>query len=486
MNTGRSISALSLTAEKAARLLHEKEISPSELCDIFLLQIKEKEPSVGAFLTVCEEDARSFAQKADTAIKNGTAYPLTGIPFALKDNICTKGIRTTCASRMLESFVPPYDATVARILKDQNAVLLGKLNMDEFSMGSTGENSALGRTVNPIDTSRVAGGSSGGPAAAVAAGEALFALGSDTGGSIRLPCSFCGAVGMSPTYGTVSRYGLIAFASSLDRIGPVTKTVRDNAFVLSELCKKDPLDSTSVGIGDCNLLCSIEDGVSGMHLAVPRELTEDLSPEVREAFGKAVSALEGLGASIDMISLRSAKHALGAYYIISSAEASSNLARYDGVRYGYRSGEVSSLDSFYKRNRSDSLGKEVQGRILLGTRVLSADCYADYYKKAMITAAKVKDEFDLLFSKYDAVISPTSPTVAPLLDTASEDRLRTYQNDIFTVLASIAGIPALSLPCKRKEGELPVGIQIMGRAFDERRLYRIGYALEAETEGCGI
>jgi len=474
----------SLSLERAASLLSRGEISSRELTEAYVQRTETEDNGVGAYITFCAKAAIEQADSADRAIKAGSAFPLTGIPYALKDNICTRGVRTTCASKMLEGFIPPYDATVSQILNEQNAVLLGKTNMDEFSMGSSTENSALKRTVNPINEFHVPGGSSGGSAAAVAAREASFALGSDTGGSVRLPSSFCGVVGMMPTYGTVSRYGLIAFASSLDRIGPITRSVRDNACVLSELCVKDMRDSTSVGISDRELLRGADNGVKGMHLAIPTELFgDDISSDVRAAVENAARIYEKCGASVDLISVPSVSLALSAYYIISSAEASSNLARYDGVRYGYRSECGESLDAVYKNTRSYALGDEVKRRIMLGTHVLSSGYRDEYYKKALSAKAEVRADFDLLFTKYDALLSPVYPTSAPLLGTLEEDRKQQYRNDALTVPASIAGTPALSLPCGKDKSGLPIGLQIMGGAFSERKLYRIGYTLECETKG---
>ena len=475
----------SLSAIKAASLLKERQISSQELTLSYIERIEKTDADIGAFITVCREHAFASAAKADEAIKNNDVSPLCGIPFALKDNICTDGIRTTCASRMLEDFIPPYDAFVAKALKNQNAVLLGKTNLDEFSMGSFTENSALKKTVNPLDSKRAVGGSSGGSAAAVCAREAVFSLGSDTGGSVRLPASFCGVVGMAPTYGAVSRNGLIAFASSLDRIGPITKTIKDNAFVLSEIARKDPLDPTSVGLCENDLLNNIEKGVAGMKFAIPQELFGDnVSKDIKEAMIRAVSTYEKLGASVDTVSIPSISHALSAYYVISSAEASANLSRYDGIRFGARK-EGDTLEEIYQNTRSSMLGSEVKRRIMLGTFILSEGYYDQYYKKAVAVKERLREEFKVIFSKYDALLSPIYPSSPPLCGSNTIDPESVYKNDSFTVPSSIVGLPALTLPCGKDSIGLPVGIQIIGKAFSEKKLYRIGFALKSEiTEAC--
>lgn len=469
-----------LSIEKAARLLRERRISARELTEAHLSAIEENDEKIGAYLTVCKETALMAAEDADSAPASGGAYSLRGIPYALKDNICTRSIRTTCASRMLSDFIPPYNAFVVELLNRESAVMLGKTNMDEFSMGSFCENSAFMTTRNPLSFDRVPGGSSGGSAAAVASGMAMFALGSDTGGSVRLPAAFCGIVGMMPTYGAISRNGLIAFASSIDRIGPLTRTVKDNATVFSLLAKKDYGDSTSVGVDNNDMLSGIEDGVSGMRFAIPREmLSEDVSEEIRSAVLNAAETLKKLGAHIDTISLPCIEKALSAYYIISSAEASSNLARYDGVRYGYRSVSSDSTEAFYKKNRSEAFGDEVKRRIILGTHVLSEDQKNSYYCAAMSAREHVKREFEKAFDRFDALLAPVYPKLPPLIGEVSPKDECVYKNDALTVPASIAGIPSVTLPCGVCEG-LPVGIQIMGKQFSERKLYRIAYALERE------
>lgn len=468
----------SLTLTDAADLLKSRKISSVELTDAYLDNIEKNDPDISAYITVCRESARLSALSADNAINCGKISLLTGIPYALKDNLCTSGIRTTCASKMLKDFIPPYNATVYDTLRKENAVLLGKTNMDEFSMGSSTENSFFGRTKNPIDTSRIPGGSSGGSAAAVAANEALFAIGSDTGGSVRQPAALCGVVAMNPTYSAISRYGLIAFASSLDRVGTITKNVKDNAYLLSRLCKKDEKDSTNIGITQ-DLLLGIDSGVSNMHLAVIENLLSHASEDVKNAVLSSARTLEKLGAMVDMISFSDIELALSAYYIISSAEASSNLARYDGIRYGERFDNSDSLEEYFKASRSNALGDEVKRRIIIGTQLLTGEFREKYYKKALSAKQRIKESFLDIFKKYDAILSPTYPTVAPKADDLSSSSV--YENDIMTVPQSVAGIPSLTLPCSLDKNGLPIGIQISGAPFSEQTLYRIGYALESEV-----
>ena len=471
----------SLSVIEAAALLKSRSISSRELTEAYLKKTEKNDEGIRAYITVCKNRALLCADKADETLRIGEFAPLCGIPYALKDNICTKGLPTTCASKLLENFIPPYDAFVAEELNFQNAVLLGKTNLDEFGMGSSTENSAFFKTSNPLDKKRSPGGSSGGSAAAVCSDEAAFALGSDTGGSVRLPSAFCGIVGMAPTYGAVSRNGLIAFASSLDRIGPMTKNVKDNAFVLSQICKKDVNDPTSVGISDSNLLFETEKGVSKMRLAIPEELFSDsVSADIKREITKAAETYEKLGARVDYVSMPSIRHALSAYYIISSGEASANLSRYDGIRFGKRAGGKA-LDEIYKNTRSAFLGDEVKRRIILGTFILSAGYCDKYYKKALAVKERLKQEFDALLSVYDAIISPVYPSSAPIMGKSGLSLEEVYKNDAFTVPSSIAGLPSLTLPCGKDDLGLPVGIQIIGKAFSESKLYRIGFALESEV-----
>ena len=464
-----------------AMALNKKEYSSLELTRAFLQNIKH---DIGAYITVCEEKALSDAKRADELLAKGKNISyLCGIPFAAKDNLCTKGIRTTAASRMLENYIPPYDATVISRLYSQGAVLLGKANMDEFAMGSSTETSALKITRNPLDISRVSGGSSGGSAAAVAANEAVFSLGSDTGGSVRQPAAFCGLVGLCPTYSRVSRYGLIAFASSLDRVGIITKNVQDNALVLDAISGYDPLDMTSAKYMDS---FHIEENISldGLRIGIVNELFSGrASNEVKAAVLKAAEQLRDLGAELVEISLPSANEALEAYYVISSAEASSNLARFDGVRYGTRANEADNLEELLRRSRSEGFGNEVKRRIMLGSFALSKGYLEEYYKKACAIRDRVKADFEESFKKCDVLLSPTAPTAAFLLGKDRKDPTEIYAGDICTVPSSIVGLPALSLPCGKDRDGLPFGMQLIAPAFSEMLLYKVGYAYErTETQ----
>lgn len=474
-------SFLNRSVYEHARALNKKEYSSLELTRAFLQNIKH---DIGAYITVCEEKALSDAKRADELLAKGKNISyLCGIPFAAKDNLCTKGILTTAASRMLENYIPPYDATVISRLYSHGAVLLGKANMDEFAMGSSTETSALKITRNPLDISRVSGGSSGGSAAAVAANEAVFSLGSDTGGSVRQPAAFCGLVGLCPTYSRVSRYGLIAFASSLDRVGIITKNVQDNALVLDAISGHDPLDMTSAKYIDS---FDIEKDISldGMRIGIVNELFSDrASNEVKDAVLKAADNLRDLGAELVEISLPSANEALEAYYVISSAEASSNLARFDGVRYGTRANEADNLEELLRRSRSEGFGNEVKRRIMLGSFALSKGYLEEYYKKACAIRERVKADFEQSFKKCDVLLSPTAPTAAFLLGKDRKDPTEIYAGDICTVPSSIAGLPALSLPCGKDRDGLPLGMQLIAPAFSEMLLYKVGYAYErTETQ----
>lgn len=469
------------TIYEHAEALRKKEYSSLELTEAYLDQIDKKDRTIGAYITVTAEKAIESAKAFDEGnCSDHEVSPLAGIPCGIKDNICTKGIKTTCASKMLSSYIPPYSAHVVEKLEHSGAVILGKLNMDEFAMGSTTENSAFKICRNPLDTDRVPGGSSGGSAAAVAAREAVYTLGSDTGGSIRQPASFCGVVGMKPTYGSVSRYGLVAFASSLDQIGPITSTVLDNALVLNVIAGHDKRDATSVKRAYNDFTADIKNGVKGMKIGIPEEFFGDgISDDVREAVLAAADTYRALGAELVSVSMPSIDYALSAYYVISSAEASSNLARFDGVRYGYRCDDYSNTDELYKKSRSKGFGSEVKKRIMLGTFALSSGYYDAYYKKALQVRSLVRKDFDEAFENCDFIISPVAPTVAYKIGEKVGDSLQMYMGDAYSVPVNIAGIPALTLPCGIGEGGMPVGMQLIGPAFSEGLLYRAGFAFES-------
>lgn len=468
-----------LSVREAAEGLRRKDFSASELCGAALARVDEVEGKVGAFITLCPEHAEKSAAAAQKALAAGTAGPLAGIPAGIKDNICTKGIPTTCASRMLERFVPPYSAAVYEKLGAQDFVMLGKMNMDEFAMGGSTETSYFKKTANPWNLSRVPGGSSGGSAAAVASGEVLFALGSDTGGSIRQPASFCGVVGLKPTYGAVSRFGLVAFASSLDQIGPITRTVADSAAVLNAICGLDARDSTSADHAHPDYTRALGRGVKGMKLALPKEyLGEGLDPAVKRIVLAAAERFESLGARCEEVSLPAADTAVPAYYLISSAEASSNLARYDGIKYGYAADNCRTLAELTDRSRGEGFGREVKRRIMLGTYALSAGYYDAYYKKALQVRRLIKNGFDRVFTDYDLVLGPTAPTPAYPLGAKSGDPLAMYLGDIYTVPVNIAGLPAMSLNGGFDADGMPVGIQLTGPAFGEETILRAAEAFE--------
>lgn len=468
------------TIREWGEALRAREVSSEELTRGFLRTMEEKEPAIGAFLTVTAEEALRAARSVDARRGAGEDLPLlAGIPMALKDNLCTRGVRTTCASRMLADFVPTYDATAVSRLSAAGAVMLGKLNMDEFAMGSSTENSAFHPTRNPADTARVPGGSSGGSAAAVAAGEVVYALGSDTGGSIRQPAAFCGVVGLKPTYGRVSRYGLVAFASSLDQVGPITSCVADNAVVLSAVAGQDPRDATSAPRPAEDFSRWIGRGVRGLRVALPREFFgEGLDAEVKAAVLASARQLEAAGAMVEEVSLPSLAAALPAYYVLSSAEASSNLARFDGVRFGSRAAEFESIGELYCRTRTEFFGEEVKRRILLGTFALSAGYYDAYYKKALQMRTRIAAEYEKIFASHDLILSPVAPTTAYRLGEKTADPMQMYLGDIYTVPVNIAGIPALSLPCGRDAAGLPIGVQLMGPKWSEARLYQAAAVLE--------
>lgn len=468
----------SLKISDMARALRAGEFTSRELTRAYMDRISATDSGIGAFITQTFDEALRTADEADALLASDpdSAPPLCGIPCALKDNIVTRGVRTTCASRMLSEYVPPYDAHVVELLKACRAPMLGKLNMDEFAMGSSSESSAMRPVRNPRDRARVPGGSSGGSAAAIAARQAAFTLGSDTGGSIRQPAAFCGAVGMKPTYGAVSRYGLIAFASSLDQIGPLTADVESNALVLSAISGRDARDATCTGL--CDFAREMSGDARGLRVALPREfLAEGIAPDVRRGVLAAADALRAQGARVDMVDMSLLEYALPAYYVISSAEASSNLARFDGVKYGYRASGCDSLKELYLRSRTYGLGAEVKRRIMLGTFALSSGYYDAYYKKALQVRTLISRAYDDIFASHDIMLSPTAPTTAYLLGEKASS-LDMYMGDIYTVPVNIAGLPALSMPCGRDAQGLPVGVQLIGPRYSEGRIYSAALALE--------
>jgi aspartyl-tRNA(Asn)/glutamyl-tRNA(Gln) amidotransferase subunit A len=463
--------------------LHKKEISVTDLVDASFKRIRSVDDKINAFLTLNEEAARTQASEMDNNLSSRDEFGLLfGLPIGVKDNIVTKNLRTTCASKILANFDPIYDATVVEKLKAAEAITIGKLNMDEFAMGSSNENSGFVTTRNPWNTEYVPGGSSGGSAASVAAGEVLFSLGSDTGGSIRQPAAYCGVVGLKPTYGRVSRYGLVAFASSLDQIGPITKNVEDNAFVLQAISGQDPMDSTSANVEVPDYLSSFTGDVKGLKIAVPKEyLGEGVQDDVRQSVLDALKVLERLGAKWEEVSLPHSKYALATYYLLASSEASANLARFDGVRYGVRSDNAKNLLELYKQTRSEGFGDEVKRRIMLGTFALSSGYYDAYYKKAQKVRTLIKKDFEDVFEKYDVIIGPTTPTPAFKLGEKTSDPLTMYANDILTIPVNLAGVPGISVPCGFSNG-LPLGLQIIGKHFDESTLYRVAHAYEQATD----
>jgi len=471
-----------LTLREASSLLAGRDVSSVELTQAVLDRIDRVDPNVKAFVTVTADVALEQARKADARIASGDGRALTGVPMMLKDNLCTTGIATTCSSRMLEDFVPTYDAEVTRRLCDEGAVLVGKGNLDEFAMGSSTENSAFHPTMNPWDLERVPGGSSGGPAAAVAAGECLFALGSDTGGSIRQPAALCGVVGLKPTYGLVSRYGLIAFASSLDQIGPLTREVTDAAMVLNVIAGHDPRDSTSIDTEPPDYTRGLGAGIKGLRVGVPEEyFVEGIDPEVERSVRDAVQVLADLGAEVEETSLPHSSYAMAIYYIIAPSEASANLARYDGVKYGYSATDAASMWDALAKTRQEGFGPEVKRRIMLGTYALSAGYFDAYYLKAQKARTLIRREFEEAFQRFDVLASPTSPSVAFKLGDKMDDPVQMYLNDIFTQPANIAGIPAISVQGGMVDG-LPVGLQLMGPHMGEETLLRTAHAYEQATD----
>ena len=468
--------------KELVKKIQEKEISCVEVVDYYIKEIEKKEDKIDAFLLLQTEDALKKAKELDEKIAKGEKVGrLVGIPIAIKDNMCTRGVKTTCASKMLEDFVPPYDATVIKKLEEEDAILIGKTNLDEFAMGSSTENSAFKITKNPIDTTRVPGGSSGGSAAAVGAEMVPLALGSDTGGSIRQPASFCGIVGMKPTYGLVSRYGLIAFGSSLDQIGPFSMTVEDNAYLLNILAGEDELDGTTAkGLDKKDYTENIDSGIEGMKIGIPKEFIEEegLDHEIKDVILKDIEALRQLGAEVEIFSLPATKDGLAPYYIISSAEASSNLARFDSIRYGYRTKEFTNVEELVEKSRSEGFGREVKRRIMLGTYALSSGYYDAYYNKAQKFRAKLKQDFKEAFKKYDIIIGPVSPILPFKIGERCEDPTAMYLADIYTININLATVPALSMPGGKSSDGLPIGLQLIGDVFTEEKIYKVAYALE--------
>ena len=475
------MSLLNMTAVELGKKIKAGEVTVAEACKAALEQIKATEDKLNCYVKVLDEEtimerAEQVQSQIDAGELNG---PLAGVPVAIKDNMCTEGITTTCSSRILYNFNPTFSSEAVLNLEKAGAVILGKTNMDEFAMGSTTETSYFGETKNPWDTEHVPGGSSGGSAAAVASGECFYALGSDTGGSIRQPASFCGIVGMKPTYGTVSRYGLIAYGSSLDQIGPMTKDVTDCAAVLETIASYDSKDSTSIPREAYDFTSALVDDVKGLKIGIPKDYFGDgLDPEVKEAVLNAVKILEEKGAVIEEFDLKMVPYAIPAYYVIASAEASSNLSRFDGVKYGYRAEDFSGLHHMYKKTRSEGFGAEVKRRIMLGSFVLSSGYYDAYYLKALRTKALIKQEFDQAFEKYDIIIGPAAPTTAPRLGESLSDPLKMYLGDIYTISVNLAGLPGISVPCGRDKNGLPIGIQMLADCFKEKTLIRAAYSYE--------
>lgn len=471
---------MSLTAVELGKKIKNKEISVVEATAAYLDRLEVKEKDINAFVTVDREGALKRAEEVQKLMDEGKLKgPLAGVPVGIKDNMCIDGMLTTCSSKILENFKPTYTATAVEKLMAAGAVILGKTNMDEFAMGSTTETSYYGETKNPWDLNRVPGGSSGGSAAAVAAEEIPYALGSDTGGSIRQPAGFCGVTGIKPTYGRVSRYGLIAYGSSLDQIGPIAKDVTDCAVILEIICGKDEKDSTSVKEANDDFTKALVDDVAGMKIGIPRDyFGEGLDLEVREHVMAAAKALEAKGAVVEEFDLSLVEYAIPAYYIIASAEASSNLERFDGVKYGYRTKEFSDLHNMYKKTRSEGFGAEVKRRIMLGSFVLSSGYFDAYYMKALRTKALIKQAFDKAFDKYDVILGPVAPTTALKMGESLSDPIKMYLGDIYTVSVNLAGLPGISLPCGRDRNGLPIGLQLLGKHFDEKSIIRAAYAFE--------
>ena len=478
------MSLMSLTAVELGKKIKAKEVTVVEAVQEALDAVEKKEKDVNSFVTVMRKEALEKAKEVQEKIDNGELTgPLAGVPVAIKDNMCTKGTLTTCSSKILRNFVPTYTAQAVANLEEAGAVIIGKTNMDEFAMGSTTETSAFGPTKNPWNTEHVPGGSSGGSCAAVAAEECSYALGSDTGGSIRQPSSFCGVTGIKPTYGTVSRYGLIAYGSSLDQIGPVAKDVTDCATILEVIASHDTKDSTSVEREDYDFTSALVDDVKGIKIGIPKDyFGEGLDPEVKEAVLAAAKVLEQKGAIVKEFDLSLVEYAIPAYYTIACAEASSNLERFDGVKYGYRAKEYQGLHNMYKKSRSEGFGAEVKRRIMLGSFVLSSGYFDAYYLKALRTKALIKKAFDKAFEKYDIILGPAAPTTAPKLGESLSDPLKMYLGDIYTISVNLAGLPGISLPCGTDSKGLPIGLQLIGDCFAEKKLIRTAYAYEQTRE----
>ena len=480
LQIGGPLELYRLGIAEARAAIDKGETCPSEITNSVLGRIDSVEEKIHAYITLTGSEALAKAEDADT--RQGRGQALFGLPIAVKDNICTEGVKTTCSSRILENFVPPYESTVTKALKGQGYILIGKTNLDEFAMGSSTENSAFGVTRNPWDLSSVPGGSSGGSAAAVAADECLAALGSDTGGSIRQPAAFCGVVGLKPTYGRVSRYGLVAFASSLDQIGPLTKNVKDAAILMNIISGHDPFDSTSANLPVPDFTSALGREIKGTRIGVPKEyFIEGIDREVLEAVQGSIKKLESLGAIPVEISLPHTGYAVAAYYILATSEASSNLARYDGVKYGLRVGGDDLLD-MYMKTREQGFGAEVKRRIILGTYALSSGYYDAYYRKAQQVRTLIRRDFEKAFEAVDVIVTPTSPVPAFKIGEKMEDPLQMYLTDIFTISVNLAGVPGISIPCGFTSGSLPVGLQIIGKHFDEESVLKIAYAYEQATE----
>lgn len=472
-----------LTVHELQEKLKNKELTITEITQAYVDRINEKEKDVEAFVTTLTDEALAQAKDVQAKVESGEIKgELAGIPIGIKDNLCTKGIRTTCSSRMLENFIAPYNATIVEKVNNENMINLGKLNMDEFAMGSSTETSYFKKTKNPWNLNKVPGGSSGGSAAAVAANLVPWALGSDTGGSIRQPASLCGIVGLKPTYGLVSRYGLVAFASSLDQIGPMTKDVKDAALLLNVISGHDEKDTTSAEIEKKDYTKCLKNDVKGLKIGVPKEyFGEGINPEVKAKVEEAIEKYKELGAEIEEFSLDIADYSLATYYIIAPAEASSNLGRFDGIRYGYRTPNYTNLKELFKNSRSEGFGSEVKRRIILGTYVLSSGYYDAYYKKAQQVRTLVKQEFKKAFEKYDVILTPTSPIVAFDIGTKSSNPMEMYLSDICTVPVNIAGVPAISIPCGVDSNNMPIGMQLIGNYFDEETILNAAYTYEQAT-----
>lgn len=476
---------LGLSAVALSTAIRSGRTTAVEAAEAVLEQIERQDKEYNCYVTVDGEDAVKRAREIQKRIEAGELTgPLAGVPAALKDNLCTEGLRTTCSSRMLENFVPAFSAQAVLNLEKAGAVVIGKTNMDEFAMGSTTETSYFGVTKNPRNPEHVPGGSSGGSAAAVAAQECFFALGSDTGGSIRQPASYCGVVGMKPTYGTVSRYGLIAYGSSLDQIGPLTKNVEDCAAVLEVIASYDKKDSTSLKREDTDFTAALTEDVRGMRIGIPQDyFKEGLDGEVRAAVLKAAEVLKDKGATVEEFDLSLVDYAIPTYYTIASAEASSNLERFDGIKYGFRTGGEEGLNGMYRKTRSQGFGPEVKRRIMLGSFVLSSGYYDAYYLKALRVKAMIKEAFDRAFAKYDCILGPVAPTTAPMLGASLSDPLKMYLSDIYTISVNLAGLPGISIPCGTDSRGLPIGVQLIGDCYQEKKLFRIAYTYEQSILG---